>query len=374
MGTARDNCQSTTNVAYDGRTDLPISHVLLRRIYLAIATLSWLGLLAALLVHMALTYAALSLAGEKDLTANTVDFFYYYITTATTVGYGDLSPSGPAGRWAALLFILPGSIAIFTAVLGKAITDLSAIWRRGMNGLGNYSERQGHTIVLGWQGLRTRKLIDLLEADRLADERIVLVDKALEQNPIPSQLDYVRADALSALADLDRAGMSGAARVIVRGASDDETLAATLAVTAAAKRAHVVAYFEDEQAAGLVTRQCPDVETVGSLSAELLVRASRDPGASRVADRLLSSKTADTAYAMTLPIGAKPTGYLDALVGLKRRYGLTLVGLAKPDTETVDLNCTPDTVISAGDTIFYIADARLSPDSIAWADLAAAAY
>ncbi len=351
---------------------MPISHVLLRRIYLAVVNLGWHTLLVVFLAHIALTYLALSLAGETALTGGAVDFLYYYMTTATTVGYGDLSPQTTHGRIAALLFVMPGSIAIFTAVLGKAITDLSSIWRRGMNGYGNFSDREGHTVVLGWQGLRTRRLIELLQADRPAEEKIVVVDKAQEQNPLPELIDYVRADALSALADLERAGVNGAARIIIRGTNDDETLAATLAVSTTARRAHVVAFFEDEQAANLIAKQCPEVETVGSLSAELLVRASRDPGASRVAGRLLSAHTADTAFSMTIPAGAPQISYINALVALKQRYAMTLVGVSAGRGGPVDLNCAPDRRLSPGETIFYIADARLSPDSVAWTELGGA--
>jgi len=328
-----------------------------------------LSLLVAALIHLLLTYICLAAAGEVKLTGNTTDFLYYYVTTATTVGYGDLSPSQPAGRIIALVFVLPGSIAIFTAVLGKAITDLSTIWRGRMNGLGDYSDRENHTIVLGWQGLRTRRLIELLQADLNAGERIVLVDKSQEQNPLPQQLDYIRADALSNISALERAGLKGAHRIIVRGTNDDEALAATLAVSTCAPAAHIVSYFEDEATAGLVATQCPGVETVGSLSAELLVRASRDPGASQVANRLLSGATADTAYSMTLPKNAAQATYLDALFALKRYYGMTLVGISNAENSAVDLNCPPNTKLSPGDTIFYIADARLSPDSINWSEL-----
>ena len=238
-----------------------------------------------------------------------------------------------------------------------------------MNGFGDYSERDGHTVILGWQGIRTRRLIELLLADRSDGERIILVDKSLEQNPMPDVIDYVRSDALSTPSGLQRAGLATAARVIIRGGDDDETIAATLAASSSKSSAHIVAHFEDERAVELISRQCPDVEAIGSLSAELLVRASRDPGASRVADRLLSAESEDTAFSMIVPSGTTPISYLDAMVGLKRHYGMTLVGLSGPDDRNVDLNCPTDQRIRAGDQLFYIADARQAPDEVLWSSL-----
>ena len=348
---------------------MPLFDALMRRVYVAIATVSWLALFAVAGAHAFVSYILLELAGENGITGGLVSFIYFYVVTATTVGYGDMSPTTAVGRIASIVVVIPGSIAIFTAVLGKAISDVSTIWRRRMNGYGDFSEREGHTIILGWQGVRTRRLIELLIADHDDGERIILVDKSLEQNPMPAVVDYVRSDALSTPSGQQRAGIGKAARVIIRGADDDETIAATLAASSSNSTAHIVAHFEDDRAVDLISRQCPEVEAIGSLSAELLVRASRDPGASRVANRLLSAESEDTAFSMVVPAGTASLSYLDAMVGLKRHYGLTLVGLSGPDDRNVDLNCPTDQRIRGGDQLFYIADARLQPSDVLWGAL-----
>ncbi|MEM7568061.1 MAG: ion channel, partial [Pseudomonadota bacterium] len=236
---------------------MPFIENALRRAYIAIANLTWGTLGLAALIHIGVSYILLGLAAEEHLTGRPVDFLYYYVTTATTVGYGDLSPASAFGRWVALFFVLPGSITLFTAVLGKAITDLGEFWRRRMNGYGDYTGRSGHTVVLGWQGGKTRRLIDLLLADHPSGERIVLVSRDLEQNPMPDVVDLVRADSLSTRADLVRSGIATAGGALVRGRDDDETLAATLAAAAVAPDVHIVAYFEDERSAELIGSQCP---------------------------------------------------------------------------------------------------------------------
>ena len=146
--------------------------------------LAWSALFVILVIHLVASYLLFLLAGEGDLVGNPVDLLYYYIVTATTVGYGDLSPKSGLGRLIAVLFVLPGGIAIFTAVLGQLLTTIGTIWRNRMRGLGDYSERAGHIIVLGWQEGQTYQTLRLLHAERQANEPMsVLVAKDLPEIP-----------------------------------------------------------------------------------------------------------------------------------------------------------------------------------------------
>ena len=120
-----------------------------QRIYYAIAMLRWSVLIAVIVLHAAISYLVLKATGETALISDFQTYFYYYVTTATTVGYGDLSPQSEAGRTAAAIIILPGAIALFTAVLGKAVSDIGNQWRRGLEGKGNYSNRTDHLVIVG---------------------------------------------------------------------------------------------------------------------------------------------------------------------------------------------------------------------------------
>ncbi|WP_009994740.1 ion channel [Rhizobium sp. Kim5] len=71
---------------------MPFIASLLRRVYLSLSELAWSALLVILVAHLVASYLLFLLAGEGDLVGNPVDFLYYYMVTATTVGYGDLSP------------------------------------------------------------------------------------------------------------------------------------------------------------------------------------------------------------------------------------------------------------------------------------------
>ncbi|MBO0663168.1 NAD-binding protein [Jiella sp. CQZ9-1] len=315
--------------------------------------------------HLVASWLVLNVVGESDLTRDLVDFVYYYVVTATTVGYGDLSPATSAGRLIAVFFVLPGAIAIFTAVLGKLLSAVSNIWRRRMYGLGNFVERSDHDIVMGWHDGTTQRLLALLADERGEGEPpIVLIAKDLEQNPMPDKIDYVRVERLADPDGLERAGAANARAIIVRGASDDETLAAALVASALGTGTHVVAHFDYETTAAILRRQSPAIETVTSLSSELMVRAARDPGSSVVANLLLSAGKQDTAFSVRVPNSAPSFTYRAALYTLRRLHAVTLVGMARHGN--VDLNCEDATTIQSGDVLYYIADRRLDSASIGW--------
>ncbi|MBO0905584.1 transmembrane cation transporter [Jiella sp. MQZ13P-4] len=317
------------------------------------------------MAHLLASWLFMALAGEADFVSRPIDFVYYYIVTATTVGYGDLSPASSAGRLVAAFFVLPGAIAIFTAVLGKLLSAVGNIWKGRMKGLGNFHDRSGHDVVIGWHEGTTRRLLELIVAERPDGEApTILVAKDLEQNPMPEKIDYVRVERLADPAGLERAGAPQARAVIVRGASDDETLAAALVASTICASAHVVAYFDFDTTASILNRQNPRIETVTSLSSELMVRAARDPGSSVVANLLLSAGKRDTAYSVKVPEGLPAFAYETALGHLRRRYAVTLVGMARHGN--VDLNCQESIEIQSGDVLYYIADHRLDPGRIVW--------
>ncbi len=347
---------------------MPLFVRLWQRVYLSVATLSWSVLGALFFGHALLSYTLFTMAGEEKLVASGITFAYFYMTTATTVGYGDLSPGSDAGRLANVLVVLPGSIALFTVLLGKVVAGMSAFWRRRLQGLGDYSERSGHTLVVGWQGARSRRLLEgLLNDAPLHGPRIILLARGLEANPMPDAIDFVAVEQLGDRSAFARAGAAAAHTIIIRGADDDETLAATLAGRSAARDAHMVAHFQEDSAADLIRHQLPDVEVITSIAAGLLVRAARDPGASQLAELMFADHAIDNAYSLKVPQDVGPLAYVDALLALKQRDGLTLIGMCRAGTRKVDLNCKSDCTITGGDTLFYIADHRVAPSEVDWA-------
>ncbi|KAK0331947.1 hypothetical protein LTR94_026883, partial [Friedmanniomyces endolithicus] len=251
------------------------------------ADMHWRMLLGLILFHAGSSWLLLALAGEVEL-KNPVVFFYWYATTAYTVGYGDFSPQGVAGRLATAVWIFPGAIAAFTTVVAKVLGAVGDIWRIRRAGKGDYSAMTDTIVLIGYHQARTPKMIDELCAELSPTQTLVLLTRQAVPDPDP-RIRYVQCENLTSTASLQRAGVQSASRVLIHAGTDPDTLTATLAASALTPPlAHVVCFFDDEDSARLLAQHCPDVEIVLSSAPELLARAARDPGASQVISALTS--------------------------------------------------------------------------------------
>lgn len=333
--------------------------LLLRVVYRQIVEVTWPVLIAVALVHAGVLWLLLAVAGEAEMLPP-VTYIYWWWTTSTTVGYGDVSPVTDAGRLVVSFIGYPGGIAIFTAVIAKAINSLSAFWRRRMNGLADFSGLKGHTIIVGYHVRRTPRMIDELLAGR-TDGEIVLVAREIETNP-DLRVSFVRAGGGSFTADLRRAGLDGAKTVLIYGNDDDETLAAALAASAADEDVAIVAFFRDEAQADLLRAHCPRARCLISDAVEQVVREAQDPGAGIVLSLL--SSTMEEAAVFTLAVRqAEP---LAAVKARLEAQGALMIGHARrgaAQPTLLPLAGDPQAQAQPGDIVHYIARRRL-PDTV----------
>jgi voltage-gated potassium channel len=333
--------------------------VLIRRLYHALTDLHWGVLALAMLIHVGMSWLLMGWAGEGDL-LRPASFLYWYATTAATVGYGDLAPKTDAGRLVTAFFVYPGGIAAFTSIIAKSFGGLSDRWRRRRIGLGDYRDMTHAIVLVGYDPERTPKMIDELVADADPGQQLILFTRK-ELNNDDERIRYVRARSLTAPADLTRAGVADAARVIVFTSSDNETLAAALAITAINQKGHIVCYFQDQENARLLTAHCPEVEVVLAPSVELVVKSVKDPGASHLLTQLVShTDTGATLFSMNWP-GREPTSFREAASRLIDNKAVLLSWCAAGGAQS-DFCFDTGGTIAPGDRLFYVADHRVRPE------------
>ncbi len=113
-------------------------------------------------VYLSLCWGLLRWAGEDAITRDLSVFVYYLMVTASTVGYGDLSPSTTFGRWVVVLVVIPGGLSLFAALLSRIAGGAIDYWRAGV--LGKRRVRvENHILLLGWNNQRTIHLIRMLQ-------------------------------------------------------------------------------------------------------------------------------------------------------------------------------------------------------------------
>ena len=339
-----------------------------KRLYARIAGLRWDIVVFVTAIHFAVSWALIDWAGGEKISGGDV-FWYFYITTATTVGYGDYSPTTEAGRLITVLWVMPGGIALFTTIIAKVAQFISKRWRKRMHGLASYENLSAHIVILGWHGSRTERMVDHIRGDT-GEREIVLCTAENIENPMPDQVHFVRAPALNSPDLLHRAAITSAEYIIVLGHDDNETLAAALGAAAVNGDAHMVVYFDQSSFADLLRSHCPQAECNVSLSIEMMVRSAQDPGSSRVQRQLLSTLEGPTQFSLKVPDNAGRVNYGMLFSELKTKHDATLFGVAESaHGDDLFLNAPADHGIDPGTILYFMAARRIEAAEIDWSKL-----
>src|SRR3546814_19874160 len=121
-------------------------------------------------------------------------------------------------------------------------------------------------------------------ADAAPSQELVLLSRD-ELTHSDERIRYVRARSLTATADLERAGIVGAGRIIIFASNDNETLAAALAIPAVNRGGHIVCFFEEGENARLLTAHCPEVAVLLAPWVERVVKGVKDRGRASCRER-----------------------------------------------------------------------------------------
>lgn len=118
--------------------------------------------------------------------------FYFVMTTFSTVGYGDYSPTTIAGRLFTILMYLFG-IGLLGVVIGKIVDTFSIFRKRKEEGKLAYT-KENHIIIVGW-GKKTETAVDEILASDTTSE-VVIID-TLPKSPTDVAIErvhYVQGD------------------------------------------------------------------------------------------------------------------------------------------------------------------------------------
>lgn len=326
----------------------------------------WYTILVGMGIYSVICWLMMIVAGEETLTHPT-DFIYWLVVTASTVGYGDLSPVTTMGKYFVSLFVIPVGLSFFALIIGRAASWVSYQWLKGAKGLKNL-HLSNHILVLGWNGQRTIRLLDLLLREREAvDERpvIVLCVRADITNPMPDKIEFVKVASFSNDVDMDRACVADAKVVLMDNPEDDLTMTTALYCSQRNPSAQMVAYFTDESLVKLLQKHCPNVECTPSVAVEMLAKSAFDPGSSLLHHDLLDVNHGQAQYSDTLPLSFSNIKVSTLFTELKQQYQATLIGISRA-SETMQIHVNPalSTELFPGDKIFYIAERRIK--NIQW--------
>lgn len=322
---------------------------------------TWLSVLSVLAVHFLSSWFLMRCFEPESKIAEFDVFWWYYVVTSTTIGYGDYTPVTLFGRLVGLYIMIVG-IALLAGIIGKigsvAIT-YSEKRRKGMAQLAIAD----HIVVIGRDSSRTMDLLRNLVAG--GHSNLVLVSDHAE-NPLSSSLAGFVAGSIDNTEVQEHACLSAASVIIVIPDDDLSAVGQAVAINSATTdKTRVVVFFQNKVNAQRFASHCPPrVRCVTSVDMAVMVQEAEDPGAADFVSRLLDNAVSETFARWTLPSDVKELPYHE-LVSHLVRQSVTVLGLYDEEG-TVAICPDPDTLVSAGDCIAIASNNSRNLSSVSW--------
>lgn len=306
------------------------------------------------------SWALMALALPQSRIVEPDVYWWWFLITASTVGYGDFFPTGVAGHLVGG-YVVVGGIATLTTIFTRIAELIENARGIRMQGLADI-DLTGHVVVLGYTPGRTERIVDELTAK--GHDEIVLCawSDQLGEHPMSTreQVHFLRG---SLVADdiMMRACVPDAEVVLIDARDDNEAVSIAVAANHAASGVHTVVALRDLERSLTFARVDPTVRCVQWHSIQLITEEIQDPGIALVYRELMTEGGGNT-YSAVVPGEAGGRVFGDFQQALGSRHSATLLAFLDGD----ELRVSPpwDTPVPAGALVYFIADERISSEHL----------
>jgi voltage-gated potassium channel len=333
---------------------------LLSRLLARLAVLThWatpLGLIAFVFVTSWPLMALVEPAGSELV--QPANYWWYFVVTTATVGYGDFFPRTGWGHVVGG-YIIFGGIATLTTVFTKLAAKLERAKGRRMQGAISVAAT-GHIVLLGYAAGRTERIIGQLH-DENAGRVVLCAWDEVATHPAPELgIDFVRGN-LTEERTLRRAGVPTASAVLVDARDDNEALAIAVAVHHVNASLHLVVSLRDLDRTSLLCRIDERVRCVQWHTPRMIVEELTSPGIAEVYAELMTEGGVNT-YLAHLPESLGPVRIDTCQTALGRAHGAIV--LAARSNGQLLVNPPWGTELPPGAALYYVSAQRLTADQI----------
>ncbi|MQA08608.1 MAG: ion transporter [Pseudonocardiaceae bacterium] len=287
-------------------------------------------------------------------------YWYWFIVTAATVGYGDYAPTTTEG-YLVTVYVVVGGIVTITALFARIAQMIDKAKGLRMHGHGTLKVAN-HIVILGYTVGRTERIIDELVADEPRDVVICAWDDQAMEHPLAHRegVHFVRGN-LTEDAVLGRAVLSEAVAVLVDARDDDEALKVTVAASHNRPDVHTVVALHDLAHARTISRIAATACCVPWHSIEFITEEVQDAGMSDVYNELMHHSDRNT-YSIRVPstLAGRTFGEFQRALGFWNAATILAVRTgAKPD-----ISPSWSDEVQVGTTLYYIAKRRLRTEDL----------
>ncbi len=320
-----------------------------------------LPLAVALLVFLSswLLMALFEPAGSEIVAPGT--YWWYFVVTSATVGYGDVFPTSTGGRLVGV-YVIVGGIVTLTLLFTRLAEALQSVRGKRLRGVVTLDLRD-HVVLLGYAPQRTERIIDELTAEGRQQVALCAWDDVPE-NPVPDRpaVHFVRGD-LTRDDVMSRAAVATARTVVIDGRDDNETLAIAVAVDHANPTVHMVAAVRDLARRESLRYVNPGVQAVQWHMPTLLTEEANDPGITAVYNELMTAGGSGNTYSARVPRGFEHATFGQVQSHFGQAFGATV--LAVRGSDGLEVSPPWDRRIGEGDTLYYVARQRIDEARLA---------
>ncbi|MQA11492.1 MAG: ion transporter [Pseudonocardiaceae bacterium] len=291
--------------------------------------------------------------------ASPANYWWWFLVTAATVGYGDFYPESVGGHIVGV-YVIIGGIATFTTLFTQLAGVIEKAKGRRMQGAVTL-DTSDHFVVLGYTSGRTEQIIGELLAEGRRGVVLGSWDE-VETHPMPERdIEFVRGD-LTDEEVLRRACVDRAYSVLVDARDDNEALAMALTVNHIAADAHVVVALRDLGRAAHLRYVSEAVRCVQWHTPRMITEELQAPGITQVYAELMTHGGGNT-YSLRLPESLGTVAFGDCQTALGKGFDATALAARTGD----DLLVSPNwrTTLPPGTVLYYVGRQRITGEEIA---------
>jgi voltage-gated potassium channel len=288
-------------------------------------------------------------------------YWWYFLVTSATVGYGDIFPTSTGGRLVGV-YVIVGGIVTLTLLFARLAEALQSVRGKRLRGVVTLDLRD-HVVLLGYLPGRTERILAELTAEGRQQVALCAWDDVAE-NPVPDlpAVHFVRGD-LTRDEVMTRAGVANARTVVVDGRDDNETLAIAVAVDHANPSVHLVAAVRDLTRRESLRYVNPGAQVVQWHMPALLTEEANDPGITGVYNELMTAGGSGNTYSARVPRGFPHGTFGQAQSHFGQTFGATVLAVRGADGLVVSPPW--DRPVGEGETLYYVARERIDEARLA---------